>query len=180
MRGWILTRSATPSIALLHRQKAPFPFQIPSFHRTLRARSWLGGKEYRAGSMRSGVALRVRIQRGRSCPPAIECGAQSPALTRGRIPVSAKTPRTATYMQLGPGRLLGICSNELIWLKFLFLMSSPSVPVGERSIPSAARKPGEGATPQIAVPLTRPASRFARCSPTSPPWGEVRIERNRP
>ena len=62
---WILTRSATPSIALLHRQihrQKAFPFQIPSFHRTLRASSRLGRKEYRAGSMKSGVALRVRIQ----------------------------------------------------------------------------------------------------------------------
>src|SRR5271165_236092 len=46
--------------------KKAFPFQIPSFHRTLRASSRLGRKEYRAGSMRSGVALRVRIQVARS------------------------------------------------------------------------------------------------------------------
>ena len=63
---WILTRSATPSIALLHRQihrqKSVPVSQIPSFHRTLSASSRLGRKEYRAGSMRSGVALRVRIQ----------------------------------------------------------------------------------------------------------------------
>src|SRR5271157_3370416 len=65
--GWILTRSATPPSPCFIGKfigKKAFPFQIPSFHRTLRASSRLGRKEYRAGSMRSGVALRVRIQAG--------------------------------------------------------------------------------------------------------------------
>ncbi len=51
-------------------------------------------------------------------------------------------------------------------------------PLGRGRIPSAARKPGEGVTPRVIVPLTRRASRFVRCSPTCPPRGEVKIERN--
>ena len=82
--------------------KKAFPFQIPSFHRTLRASSRLGRKEYRAGSMRSGVALRVRIQdpgnppyRHQAHPAANPARSHHRVVTVAARPSSRSTRRTS-------------------------------------------------------------------------------------
>ena len=68
--GWILTRSATPSIALLHRQihrQKSVPVSNPQLPPDFEGKQSAWQKEYRAGSMRSGGALRVRIQAAPNC-----------------------------------------------------------------------------------------------------------------
>ena len=83
--GGSLTRSATPSIALLHRQKAPFPFQIPSFPRT---------SEGKQSAWREGISSRFNevwrcTSRQNSGPPSVcsICGmeAQGSRLTQRAI-----------------------------------------------------------------------------------------------
>jgi hypothetical protein len=63
--GWILTRSATPSAALVLEQNARLKFQILTFCGALSHTQPICKTEFQANSTGWGVALRVRTQGGR-------------------------------------------------------------------------------------------------------------------
>ena len=67
--GWIPTRSATPSTALVPQRKVGFLIPNPAFCSVSRGQRRLGAKEHRARSVTPGVALRVGIQ-GAAAPRA--------------------------------------------------------------------------------------------------------------